>query len=49
MKKPLIDDKTFEEILKVRDSGKVNMCSVKEVQYEAFHMDCFSLVNFILS
>ena len=47
MKKPLIDDKTFEEILKVRDSGKVNMCSVKEVQYEAFHMDCFRLVNFI--
>ena len=47
MKKPLIDDKTFEEILKVRDSGKVNMCSVKEVQYEAFHMNLYELVNLI--
>ena len=45
--KPLIDDTVFEEIMQVRDSAVVNMCSVKEVQYHAFHMNCYALVNFI--
>ena len=45
--KPLIDDKVFEEIMQVRDSAVVNMCSVKEVQYHAFYMNCYALVNFI--
>jgi hypothetical protein len=47
--KPLIDDKVFDQIMQVRDSGKVNMCSVKEVQYHAFHMNLYELVNFIES
>ena len=45
--KPLIDDKVFDQIMEVRDSGRCNMCSVKEVQYHAFHMNCYALVNFI--
>ena len=47
MNKPLIDDKVFDQIMQVRDSGKVNMCSVKEVQYEAVHMNLYELVNLI--
>ena len=47
MKKTLIDDKVFDQIMQVRDSGKVNMCSVKEVQYEAFQMNLYELVNLI--
>jgi len=47
MKKPLIDDQVFEEIMKVRNSGIVNMCLTKEVQYHAFHMNCYHLVNLI--
>ena len=45
--KPLIDDQVFEEIMQVRDSAICNMCSVKEVQYHAFHMGCYHLVNLI--
>ena len=47
--KPLIDDKVFDQIMEVRDSGRCNMCSVKEVQYHAYHMNLYELVNFILS
>ena len=47
--KPLIDDKVFDQIMQVRDSGRCNMCSVKEVQYHAYHMNLYELVNFIES
>jgi len=45
--KPLIDDKVFDQIMEVRDSGRCNMCSVKEVQYHAYHMNLYELVNLI--
>ena len=44
---PYIDDQVFDEIMQVRDSAVCNMCSVKEVQYHAFHMGCYHLVDFI--
>ena len=36
-----------EQIIKVRDTGLVNMCSGKEVQRVAFDMDLFDLVAYI--
>lgn len=40
-------DEIFQSIMKIRSSGVVNMCSVKEVQREAFDQGMFALVNYI--
>ena len=43
----MMTKKIKEQILKVRDTGLVNMCSVKEVQRVAYDMELFDLVLYI--
>lgn len=40
-------DKIREQILAIRDGGKVNMLSVNEVQRLAFDSGCYKLVCYI--
>ena len=40
-------DKIIEQIIKIRDSGIVNMFSVNEVQYLAYLQEYYELVCFV--
>lgn len=42
-----MSDKVFEQIMAIRDSGVVNMLSVREVQRVAFDRDFHELVCYI--
>lgn len=43
----IITDKLFEQILAIRDSGKVNMFDVPGVQQEANEREFYELVVFL--
>lgn len=43
----IITDKLFEQILAIRDSGKVNMFDVHSVQQEANEREFYELVVFL--
>ena len=42
-----MDQKIKEQILKVREKGVTNMFDIKAVQYYAYHMNLFELVNYL--
>ena len=42
-----VNDKIFEQLMAVRDSGACNMLSKNEVQRQAFERGFFDLVCFI--
>lgn len=42
-----MNQKIRTQILKVRDSGKSNMLDIKNVQYHAYHMNLYELVNYL--
>ena len=47
VKKMIMTDKVFRQIMDIRNSGLVNMLSIHEVQRLAFDREYYELVNYI--
>lgn len=42
-----MDDRIFEQVMEIRESGEVNMLDVNGVQRLAFEREYYELVNYI--